>query len=114
MTPAKAETRTDDGSVHIALSGPINLANAAAIEDKDQGCGSHHPNAVSVDRIAPGGAVVMLGMPSPIAIRRKDHPRGVDATVSDAVEAGARLERAPPITTMAATRSSSSPPDTAG
>jgi anti-anti-sigma factor len=46
---ARVETRTDDGSMHIALSGEIDLANAAAVEDQIREAISHQPQTVSVD-----------------------------------------------------------------
>ncbi|MGH3613899.1 MAG: STAS domain-containing protein [Pseudonocardia sp.] len=49
MTAARVETSTEDGSIHIALSGEIDLANAAAVEDELRKAVSHQPTAVSVD-----------------------------------------------------------------
>jgi anti-anti-sigma factor len=46
---AKVEARTEDGSIHIALSGEIDLDNAATIEDELHAAISHQPSAVSVD-----------------------------------------------------------------
>jgi anti-anti-sigma factor len=46
---ARVEARTEDGSVHIALSGEIDLANAATVEDELRAAISHQPSAVSVD-----------------------------------------------------------------
>jgi anti-anti-sigma factor len=46
---ARVETRAEDGSLHIALSGEIDLANAAAVEDEIREAVSHQPGAVSVD-----------------------------------------------------------------
>lgn len=49
MTAAKVETSAENGSMHIALSGEIDLANAAAVEDELRAAVSHQPTAVSVD-----------------------------------------------------------------
>jgi anti-anti-sigma factor len=46
---ARVETHAEDGSMHIALSGEIDLANAAAVEDEIREAVSHQPSAVSVD-----------------------------------------------------------------
>ena len=46
---AKVETRTEDESIHIALSGEIDLANAATVEDELRAAISHQPSAVLVD-----------------------------------------------------------------
>jgi anti-anti-sigma factor len=46
---ARVETRTEDGAMHIALSGEIDLANAAAVEDQIREAVSHRPETVSVD-----------------------------------------------------------------
>jgi anti-anti-sigma factor len=46
---ARVETRAEGGSIHIALSGEIDLANAATVEDELRAAISHQPNAVSVD-----------------------------------------------------------------
>jgi anti-anti-sigma factor len=46
---ARVQTRTEDGSIHIAVSGEIDLANAAAVEDEIQEAVSHKPGAVSID-----------------------------------------------------------------
>ena len=46
---AKVETHAEDGSMHIALSGEIDLANAAAVEDQIREAISHQPQTVSVD-----------------------------------------------------------------
>ncbi|MGH3897193.1 MAG: STAS domain-containing protein [Pseudonocardiaceae bacterium] len=49
MTAAKVETSAENGSMRIALSGEIDLANAAAIEDELREAVSHRPATVSVD-----------------------------------------------------------------
>ena len=49
MTAARVETTTDDGSVRITLSGEIDLANAATVEDEIRAAVSHQPATVSVD-----------------------------------------------------------------
>ncbi|MGH4014340.1 MAG: STAS domain-containing protein [Pseudonocardiaceae bacterium] len=49
MTGARVETSTENGSMRIALSGEIDLANAAAVEDEIRAAVSHQPTAVSVD-----------------------------------------------------------------
>jgi anti-anti-sigma factor len=49
MTAARVETRTEGGSIHIALSGEIDLANAATVEDELRAAISHQPSAVLVD-----------------------------------------------------------------
>ncbi len=49
MTAAKVECSTKDGSMHITLSGEIDLANAAVVEDEIRSAVSDQPSAVSVD-----------------------------------------------------------------
>ncbi|MGH4006811.1 MAG: STAS domain-containing protein [Pseudonocardiaceae bacterium] len=49
MTAAKVEASAEDGSMHIAVSGEIDLANAAVVEDELRAAVSHQPTAVSVD-----------------------------------------------------------------
>ncbi|MGH3919500.1 MAG: STAS domain-containing protein [Pseudonocardiaceae bacterium] len=49
MTAARVETSAEDGLMHIALSGEIDLANAAAVEDELRAAVSHQPTTVSVD-----------------------------------------------------------------
>ena len=49
MTDAKVETSTEDGSMRITLSGEIDLANAAAVEDEIRAAVSNQPTTVSVD-----------------------------------------------------------------
>jgi anti-anti-sigma factor len=49
MTAAKVECSAEDGSMHISLSGEIDLANAAVIEDEIRSAVSTQPSAVSVD-----------------------------------------------------------------
>jgi anti-anti-sigma factor len=49
VTDAKVETSTEDGSMRITLSGEIDLANAAAVEDKIRAAVSNQPTTVSVD-----------------------------------------------------------------
>lgn len=49
MTAARVETSAEDGSMRIALSGEIDVANAAAIEDELRAAVSHQPTTVSVD-----------------------------------------------------------------
>jgi anti-anti-sigma factor len=46
---ARVETRAEDGAMHIAVSGEIDLANAAAVEDQIREALSHSPETVSVD-----------------------------------------------------------------
>jgi len=49
VTDAKVETSTEDGSMRITLSGEIDLANAAAVEDEIRAAVSNQPTTVSVD-----------------------------------------------------------------
>ena len=49
MTAAKVECSAEDGLMHISLSGEIDLANAAVIEDEIRSAVSTQPSAVSVD-----------------------------------------------------------------
>ncbi|MGH3776214.1 MAG: STAS domain-containing protein [Pseudonocardiaceae bacterium] len=49
MTAARVETSAEDGLMHIALSGEIDLANAATVEDELRAAVSHQPTTVSVD-----------------------------------------------------------------
>lgn len=49
MTAARVETSTANGSMRIALSGEIDLANAAAVEEEIREAVSHQPTTVSVD-----------------------------------------------------------------
>jgi anti-anti-sigma factor len=49
MTVAKVKTNADNGSMHIAVSGEIDLANAAAVEDELREAVSQQPTTVSVD-----------------------------------------------------------------
>jgi anti-anti-sigma factor len=49
MTAAKINTNAENGSTHIAISGEIDLANAATVEDQLREAVSHQPTAVSVD-----------------------------------------------------------------
>jgi anti-anti-sigma factor len=44
---AKVETSAEDGSMHIALSGEIDLANAAAVEEEIHAAVSHQASAIS-------------------------------------------------------------------
>ena len=46
---ARVDTRAEDGSMHITLSGEIDLANAATVEDEIREAVSHQPSAVLVD-----------------------------------------------------------------
>lgn len=46
---ARVEIHAKDGSMQIALSGEIDLANAAVVEDEIRDAVSHKPSAVSVD-----------------------------------------------------------------
>ena len=50
---ARVETRAEDGAMHIAVSGEIDLANAAAVEDQIREALSHSPETVSVDLTRP-------------------------------------------------------------
>jgi anti-anti-sigma factor len=49
MTAAKVETSAGNGSMNITLSGEIDLANAAAVEDELRAAVSNQPATVSVD-----------------------------------------------------------------
>lgn len=49
MTTANIETNAEGGSMHIALSGEIDLANAAAVEEEIRAAVSQQPTTVSVD-----------------------------------------------------------------
>ncbi|MGH3814686.1 MAG: STAS domain-containing protein [Pseudonocardiaceae bacterium] len=49
MTAARVKTSAENGSVRIAVSGEIDLANAAAVEDEFREAISHQPATVSVD-----------------------------------------------------------------
>ena len=49
MTALRVETSAEDGAMHITLSGEIDLANAAAVEDKIREAVSNQPTTVSVD-----------------------------------------------------------------
>ena len=49
MTDAKVETSAEDGSLRITLSGEIDLANAAVVEDEIRAAVSNQPTTVSVD-----------------------------------------------------------------
>lgn len=49
MTEAKVESSVEDGAMHIALHGEIDLANAVVVEDEIREAVSHQPNAVLVD-----------------------------------------------------------------
>jgi anti-anti-sigma factor len=49
MTDAKVEVSAEDRSMRISLSGEIDLANAAAVEDEIREAVSNQPAIVSVD-----------------------------------------------------------------
>ena len=49
MTTARVETNAEGGSMHIALSGEIDLANAATVEEEIRAAVSDQPTTVSVD-----------------------------------------------------------------
>jgi anti-anti-sigma factor len=49
MTAARVESSADGGSIRIRLSGEIDLANAAAVEDQIRAALTPQPSAVSVD-----------------------------------------------------------------
>jgi len=49
MTTAGVDSSADNGSMHIRLSGEIDLANAAAVEDQIRAALPPQPSAVSVD-----------------------------------------------------------------
>lgn len=49
MTAVKVECSAENGSMHISLSGEIDLANAAVVEDEIRSAVSSQPSAVSVD-----------------------------------------------------------------
>lgn len=49
MTTAKVHTSAHDGSIHIDVSGEIDLANAAAIEDEIRGAITPYSHAVALD-----------------------------------------------------------------
>ena len=46
---ARVEAPAEDGAMHIAVSGEIDLANAAAVEEQIREAISHQPKTVSVD-----------------------------------------------------------------
>jgi anti-anti-sigma factor len=49
VTAARVKTNAENGSMHIAVSGEIDLANAAAVEDEIREAVPHQPTTVSVD-----------------------------------------------------------------
>lgn len=49
MTAAGVESSADGGSIRIRLSGEIDLANAAAVEDQIRAALTPQPSGVSVD-----------------------------------------------------------------
>ncbi|MGH3673434.1 MAG: STAS domain-containing protein [Pseudonocardiaceae bacterium] len=49
MTVAKVEASAENGTMSIAISGEIDLANAAAVEDEIRAAIAHQPSVVSVD-----------------------------------------------------------------
>jgi anti-anti-sigma factor len=49
MTDARVEVSAEDRSMRISLSGEIDLANAAAVEDEIREAMSNQPAIVSVD-----------------------------------------------------------------
>ncbi len=49
MTAASVQATAEDGSMHITLSGEIDLANVETVEDEIRAAISHQPTAVSVD-----------------------------------------------------------------
>lgn len=49
MTAAKVECTAEGGSMRITLSGEIDLANAAVVEDEIRSAVAYQPSAVSVD-----------------------------------------------------------------
>jgi anti-anti-sigma factor len=49
MTVATVDASTDNGSVHISLSGEIDLANASTVDEQIHAAVSGQPTAVSVD-----------------------------------------------------------------
>jgi anti-anti-sigma factor len=49
MTGASVEVRTGDSSVHIAVSGEVDRANASAVEDEIRAAVSNQLTTVSVD-----------------------------------------------------------------
>jgi anti-anti-sigma factor len=49
MTTAGVDSSAEDGSMCIRLSGEIDLANAATVEDQIRAALSSQPSAVSVD-----------------------------------------------------------------
>lgn len=49
MTTAEVESSADDGSIRICLSGEIDLANAATVDDQIRAALTHQLSAVSVD-----------------------------------------------------------------
>ncbi len=49
MTAARLETSAENGSMHITVSGEIDLANAAAVEEEIRAAVSDRPTTVSVD-----------------------------------------------------------------
>ncbi len=49
MTNATVEASAEDGSMHITLSGEIDLANAAVVEDEIREAVSNQPAKVTVE-----------------------------------------------------------------
>ncbi|MGH3766917.1 MAG: STAS domain-containing protein [Pseudonocardiaceae bacterium] len=49
MTAAKVECSAEGGSMQIALSGEIDLSNAAVVDEEIRSAVSYQPSAVSVD-----------------------------------------------------------------
>jgi anti-anti-sigma factor len=49
MTTAGVESSADDGSIRIRLSGEIDLANAATVDDQIRAALTHQLSGVSVD-----------------------------------------------------------------
>jgi len=52
MTAARVQTTSARGTLHITVSGEVDLSNAAAIERELCGAISHQPRAVLVDLTA--------------------------------------------------------------
>ncbi len=49
MTAVRIETSAEDGSVRVTVSGEIDLANAAVVEEEFHAAVAHQPTTVSVD-----------------------------------------------------------------
>ena len=75
MTTARVETSTEEGSMRIALSGEIDLGNAAAVEDEIREAVSNQPTTVSVDLtdltyMDSAGIRILFGLASRLRVLR--------------------------------------------